>query len=135
MRTYFYIIVTIGMLGVLYLSWVSSPAIGKMAFMPSWISSWIDDYRYSAIRTAMPLVALGTLFGVYLSYEKKDVLWWYGSWVLLTALVVLAELGQFLRPMRHFDFRDIFWGLIGSGLGLQVVFMIKEVKNYLKKRH
>lgn len=134
MRVYFYIVISIGMLLVLYLSWVSSPAIGKMVFMPSWISSWVDSYRFGAVRTAVPLVALGVLAGMYLNYEKKTVRWWYAVWILLSLLVLLAELGQHFRPMRRFDIRDIFWGSSGAALGLHIVFFLKEVKSYIKRK-
>ncbi len=134
MRVFFYVIISIGMLLVLYLSWVSSPAIADMPFMPSWISSWVDSYRFSAIRTAVPLVALGAMAGIYLNYEKKRIRWWYAAWLFLSFLVLLAELGQHFRPMRRFDIRDIFWGSAGAALGLQVVFFLKEVKCYIKRK-
>ncbi|WP_052825775.1 VanZ family protein [Neotamlana nanhaiensis] len=134
MRIYFYILLLVGTLAVLYLSWVSSPAIGKMAFMPSWISSWVDSYRFSAFRTSIPLVVLGVLVGVYLNFEKKTILWWYMAWGLLTLLVILAEIGQYFRPLRRFDFRDIFWGSAGAALGLQIIFFLKQVKCYIWRK-
>ena len=133
MRIFFYIILVIGMLLVLYLSWVSSPSIGKIAFMPYWVSSWVDSYRFGAIRTGVPLVALGALAGLYINFEKKSILWCYSGWVLLTLLIVLAEVGQCFRPMRSFDIQDIFYGSSGAALGLLIIFFLKELKNFFKK--
>jgi glycopeptide antibiotics resistance protein len=119
---------------VLYLSWVSSPVIGNMAFMPSWVSTWVDSFRFNAIRTAIPLIPLGIIAGLYLYLEKRTVLCWYAAWAGISLLVLLAEVGQYFRPMRSFDVRDIFWGSFGAALGLQIVFFIKELRSYFKRK-
>lgn len=128
-------VILLGMLAVLYLSWVSSPKIGGIRFMPSWLADWVDTYELMDIRTAIPLIVLGILVGLYLNYQKREVFWWIFGWIMLSLLVVLAELGQYFRPMRSFDWIDIAWGSAGSGLGLFVIFVgatFWNSKKYIK---
>tara|TARA_R110000868_G_scaffold268949_2_gene528228 strand:- start:957 stop:1406 length:450 start_codon:yes stop_codon:yes gene_type:complete len=114
--------IIIGALLVLYLSWVSSPKIGEIRFIPSWMASWVDTYEFFTIRTAIPFIILGMLSGWYLNYLKREVLSWFFVWLMLSLLVILAELGQYFRPMRSFDWKDIAWGSIGAALGLSLLY-------------
>ncbi|MBP0903711.1 VanZ family protein [Mariniflexile gromovii] len=127
--------VIVGAILVLYLSWVSSPIIGEMRFMPPWIKNWVDSYEFMAIRTAVPLVLLGMLLGIYLNYRKQPLVRWIYSWMLLTILVILAELGQYFRPMRSVDFLDMVWGSVGSALGLGFICIGARMWHWFKNKN
>ena len=126
-------IVTVALI-VLYLSWVSSPKIGQMRYMPTWVATWVDSYTFMAIRTAIPLVLLGILAGIYLHFWKRPIFWWAVAWILLSILIVLAELGQYFRPMRAFDWRDIAWGSAGAALGLGILYTSGLLWNLIKSK-
>lgn len=46
---------------------------------------------------------------------------WLITWLGLVAIVTLAEAGQLLLPLRHFDWGDIGWGAVGAAVGLVLV--------------
>ncbi|CAH8292908.1 VanZ like protein [Mariniflexile fucanivorans] len=127
--------IIVGAVLVLYLSWVSSSKIGEMRLMPSWIKTWVDNYEFMAIRTAVPLVFLGMLIGIYLAYSKKALFWWVMGWLVLTMLVVLAELGQYFRPMRSVDLLDMVWGSAGSALGMGIIFIGTRIWRQFKHKN
>ncbi|WP_111307963.1 hypothetical protein [Confluentibacter sediminis] len=133
-NVFYFFLIIIGALIVLYLSWVSSPKIGGNVLIPSWIAYWVDAYRYNEIRTAVPMVFLGVLSGFMILSNKLDKkTWGIIAWLSLTVLISIAEIGQYFRPMRSFDLKDIAWGSIGSGFGLLVAFIGAGVFN--KMRH
>ena len=111
---------------VLYFSWLKSPKIGVSILIPNWAVTWVDANENDTIRTAVPFVFLGLLFGIQLIQKKASLKWWLISLLFLTLLVFLAELGQLFLPLRSFDWKDISWGIIGSGIGLLIIYMIKE---------
>jgi len=128
--------ILLGTFLVLYLSWTSSPKIGGLKFIPSWISTWVDSYTFMTIRTAIPLMGLGVFTGLFLNYQKRRKTWWLISWILITILVLLAELGQLYRPLRSFDWLDVIWGVLGSGLGLSLIYILSfiKAKYFIKNR-
>jgi len=133
MRNYLSVfIIIIGTLLVLYLSWVSSPKIGGNPLVPNWIAMWVDAYYFDAIRTAVPMIFLGGMSGLLIVFNNLNMKWWWLAWGLLSLLVCIAEIGQFLRPLRSFDSMDILWGSVGSALGLLMVYVIRELTT-LKK--
>jgi hypothetical protein len=106
---------------VLYLSWQPHPQMATDWFIPSWVANWADEGRNHAIRTAVPFLVLGWLIGGWLSMKNRPWLQWPLAWVGLTALVVVAEVGQLFLKSRLFDLRDIGWGMAGGLLGLGTV--------------
>src|SRR5690606_12605114 len=122
-NVFYFFLILIGTLMVLYLSWVSSPKIGGNILIPNWIAYWVDAYRYNEIRTAVPMVFLGGLSGFVILYNKLDKkTWGIMAWASLTVLISIAEIGQYFRPMRSFDLKDIAWESIGSGFGILITF-------------
>lgn len=123
----------LGAVLVLYMSWISSPKIGSSALVPNFIASWADTYRFQTIRTAIPLLVLGLVFGGFLILKKTKIVWWATAWLSLMALVVLAEIGQLWRPYRIFDKGDIKWGWLGASVGIFTMFVLRSLIKIIKK--
>ncbi len=116
------LLIIIGVLMVFYFSWVSSPRLGTNILVPEFIANWVDKYEYGKRRTGIPLFFLGVFSGFLLILKKSHVKWWILVCILLFLLVVFAEVGQFFRPSRVFDKGDIKWGVLGSTIGLCIMY-------------
>ncbi len=117
-RFLFYFILLLGVLFIFYLSWLADPKMGQVLIIPKWLSQWADVNKNSTIRTAVPFLILGVLVGGRLMVMRSTNKNWINSWLVLLAVVLTAELGQLLLPRRSFDPNDLFWGAIGSGVGM-----------------
>jgi glycopeptide antibiotics resistance protein len=104
----------LGVVAVLYFSWLPDPNIGSLPYFPDGLGAWIN--HYGNLRTAIPFVALGAL-GEWLVGRRRR------GWVLgtLLALVLVAELGQLALPGRTFDWGDVAWALVGAVGGMAVI--------------
>ena len=79
---------------------------------------------HGQLRTAVPFIPLGFLLN---SYKKKWVISLSG--LLICFLVVcVAEFGQLFIPTRVPDIIDIFFGLVGSILGMIIQNIIKKIE-------
>lgn len=114
---------SLGILSVLYFSWLSSPKLGLNILVPHWISSWADKHEYFNIRTAIPMTFLGFISSCLLSFRKSKLQVWIFVWLFLIALVILAEVGQLLLPLRSFDLKDIYWGALGAFIPLFIAYL------------
>ncbi|GEM_PF-6859402 len=103
--------------------------------MPNFVAKWADMEVNYNIRTAIPLLVVGLCTGLILVVYKKSSYSWFLSWLVLTALVFVAELGQLFLPLRSFDLGDVIWGAFGAGFGLLLVligkFLSKKIKHFL----
>ncbi|WP_149304358.1 VanZ family protein [Pareuzebyella sediminis] len=117
----------LGILLILGLSWRSDPNLKGLPFMPLWIYSWADTYRFSAIRTAVPFLGLGTIIGFWLLIRKASFFQFVMAWAILIGVVTVAELGQYFIPSRDVDLKDIFWGGIGGFSGLAVNYVLLKL--------
>lgn len=116
-----------GIVVVLYFSWIKSPRFEYNQWVPSFLAKWADKHENDNVRTAVPLVFLGLVTGSYLIYRKLPKHKWLICWLGLSVLVVIAELGQLFLPLRSPDFKDVYWGALGAGLGLGFMFIIKPL--------
>lgn len=136
-NTRFYILyglMIIGVLSVLYFSWISSPRFEYNNLVPLRIAKWADKYENGNLRTAVPLAFLGCLSGLYIIANKLKTGYWFFALIILIGLVFIAELGQLFRPIRTFDWKDIYWGTIGAGIGLIIMYILKRIINKIKMR-
>ncbi|WP_149273585.1 VanZ family protein [Pareuzebyella sediminis] len=117
----------LGILLILGLSWRSDPNLKGLPFMPLWIYSWADTYRFSAIRTAVPFLGLGTIIGFWLLIRKASFFQFVMAWAILIGVVTVAELGQYFIPSRDVDLKDIFWGGIGGFSGFAVNYVLLKL--------
>jgi glycopeptide antibiotics resistance protein len=103
---------------VFFLSWIPDPALVRCSWVPAEIGQWAD--RHVTLRTGVAMVPLGLVLGIGLVGTQQKLRAWLLGGISLTAVVVVAELGQLLLPRRVFDFKDILWGTAGAitGLGL-----------------
>ena len=132
----FYIIGILSMIGIiliLALSWQSNPDLKSSPFMPSWIYNWTDKKRNDTIRTAIPFIILSLFIGSWFCIKKAKTIYFIVAWLSLFLIVVLAEAGQFFIPSRYFDLRDIYWGSIGSSLGLGATYIVLVIIRIVKK--
>lgn len=132
-RLIYYFLVTIGAGLVLYLSWRSQPVMGYVWFIPKPIAVWADKQENDTIRTAVPLVGLGVLVGMQLAWQRRPMWQWLAAWVLMLALVILAEAGQYFRAYRSFDVADIVWGGVGAAIGLALISVLQVGYLLLRK--
>jgi glycopeptide antibiotics resistance protein len=104
-----------------YFSWLPSPDLETETYLPSWLWDW-SNYYYN-LRTAVPFVALGFL--LEMASRIKDPISPFSKSrplfiqnISISAVVVcIAEGGQFLIQNRIPHFMDIFFGILGSGIG------------------
>ncbi|GAA4976416.1 hypothetical protein [Algibacter aquimarinus] len=133
MRSFFLIFsILFFVFSVLYFSWIASPRFEYNQLVPKWIWQWTDKDENGNLRTAIPLFFLGLFSGLYLLFQKHKTIYWVLVFLSLVSLVFIAELGQLLRPIRIFDWKDIYWGSVGAGNGLLVIFMVKLIKSKIK---
>ena len=92
--------------------------LSKYDLLPDWLARWTDAQENDALRTAVPFVGLSLLTGSYLAVIRTTWRWWLGSWIGLTLIVFIAEVGQLAVPYRSFDWNDVAWGVTGSLAGL-----------------
>jgi uncharacterized protein YacL len=121
------VIILIGVGLIFYLSWVSNPDLVHVWFIPKWLAKWTDTRSHQNIRTAVPFVFLGLiieLFDAPKSLSKYRLLL---SWLALVGVVIIAELGQLLRPYRTFSWSDIGWGAIGAFVGLVIARLLAYI--------
>lgn len=123
---FLWIVAILGIFLVFYFSWLPNPNIGFKAYFPTWLGKWTNNNPN--LRTAVPFVFLG-FFGE-LMIVRIDNPWCKRAFILigLIVIVLIAELGQLLLPLRHFDICDIGWGTFGSSLGIGLCLSVKSLK-------
>lgn len=127
MRFVYLIILIVASL-VLYLSWMPDPHLGRVSFIPHWLAGWGDMDEFQNIRTGVPLLLLGYFAGLLpIIGPSQHIQRWLTAWLLLTALVALAEAGQLLLPDRAFSWADIGWGAMGALFGLSLAAITKDL--------
>lgn len=120
------IVASLGIFLVFYFSWLPNPDIGLKSYFPIWLGKWTN--RNPNLRTAVPFVFLGLFGELLLIHNEKSLFKRSLIFICLIAIVTLAELGQLLLPMRHFDIRDIGWGAFGSAFGIGLGLSVKSLK-------
>lgn len=110
-----------GIVAVLYFSWLPYPNLGKYGYLPRWLSRWTDTNANMNTRTAVPFTFLGMVSGFRLLLSKLVWYRWLTMWLILVLLVFLAEVGQLLLTLRHFDWGDIIWGAAGAFIGMIIM--------------
>lgn len=129
MRTYFfYVFIVLGMLSVLYFSWIESPRLSLNGALPKWLTKWTDNNENDNMRTAVPFIFLSVCMGILLILKEASLRWWIISLLLLVCLVFLAEIGQLFLPLRRFDWEDIGWAVWPSFIILSLFYNIKKWK-------
>ncbi|MFC5412017.1 hypothetical protein ACFPMF_22020 [Larkinella bovis] len=113
-----FVFIVLGIALVFYLSWIPSPYMQFVWFLPDWVARWADVRKNGDLRTAVPFVFLGFCSGMMLSRAQAPWFWWLATGFGLTMVAVIAEVGQLALPYRYFSWADIQWGAAGSVLGL-----------------
>jgi VanZ family protein len=110
---------------VFYFSWLPNPDIGLKFYFPKWLGHWTN--ANPNLRTAVPFVILGILAEIWLRKHSNRVGKRFLVLLLLGIIVTLAETGQLYLPKRHFDWRDIAWGITGSILGVLIAMALTKL--------
>jgi glycopeptide antibiotics resistance protein len=92
--------------------------LAELWYIPYFIKPWVDIKKLNTIRTGIPLLFLGMIIPLFLKDHITIPRYFLISWMSLTILVIIAEAGQLLLPLRTFDILDIFWGGLGAYAGL-----------------
>lgn len=123
-----YGLILLGVALVFYLSWVPNPDLHFVRFVPGWVARWADQEVNEDLRTGVPFVFLGLLAGLLFAQRPDDFFRWFISWLILTGVVVIAEVGQLWLPKRTFSWIDIGWGAAGALVGLIVAALLQKIK-------
>lgn len=124
------IIVTLTIIGIciiFYLSWLPNPNLGLLSYFPEWLTKWTDARENANIRTSIPFILLGFTGEVVVVLDKEVNRKRKQIVISLTAVVIIAELGQLFLPLRHFDLSDIGWGIAGALFGLFIGIVAKKL--------
>jgi glycopeptide antibiotics resistance protein len=95
---------------IFYLSWLPNGMLGKETALPQWILDW-SNTNFN-VRTAIPFLVLGYL----LALNQKV----YVAFVICLFIVCIAELGQIYLPGRNADLKDVFYGALGTIIGIGI---------------
>lgn len=106
---------------ILYFSWVPSPNLSDIKSLPGFFLIWID--KFYNFRTAIPFFFL-SLFCYPLWKDRTFGFAIRLNFMLTFIVVFIAEFGQIFLQQRHFDFKDILWGLLGGYSGFVVNYYI-----------
>lgn len=124
----------IGVLLIFFLSWKTDPNLKELPFIPEWLSDWTDSVRNDRRRTGVPFIGLGLLAGMYLMYIRRTKMFYWGLVLcILGFVVIIAEVVQYFLPSRSMDVKDMFWGGIGSAIGLGLPFVVWYIQKSIKK--
>lgn len=126
------LLIVLGIALVFYLSWIPSPYMKFVWFLPDWIASWADVRQNGDLRTAVPFVFLGFFTGFLLIRLSSPWYWWLFACLGLSLVAVIAEVGQLALPNRYFSWDDIEWGTAGAVIGLTGALIVEYINRQLK---
>ncbi len=130
---FIYGLILIGVGFVFYLSWVPSPKLEYLWFMPNWLTRWTDLPAHEDSRTGVPFVFLGLFAGLLARNTHRFLYRLVMAWLILVGVVVIAEAGQLVLPHRVFRWADIGWGAAGAFAGLLVAGVFIGISNRYKR--
>jgi uncharacterized membrane protein YidH (DUF202 family) len=109
---------------VFYFSWLPDSTFANETYLPQWLLNWCNHY-YN-LRTAVPFLAIGFLLEAYTQIKDSDEISFDENLNLIQnigisiIIVCIAEGGQFMLQKRSQDLMDVFYGIIGSLVGVLV---------------
>ncbi|WP_426092467.1 hypothetical protein [Flavobacterium sp. DSR3-2] len=136
MKSFLFLLVVACIIAVFYFSWLPNPNLGTEIYLPSWLLEW-SNYYYN-LRTAVPFVAIGFLLEASsrIKKTKEEVRSTLRLFIQNTAfsavIICIAEGGQLVLQNRTSDFRDVFFGVMGSLTRSLVYYVLRPFFN-LKK--
>jgi len=121
-------------IGIFYFSWLPDSELSSESYLPIWVLNWSNEYVN--IRTAVPFFVLGlvlqTKSGTLKPINKNS---WIYNILGATAIVVIAEIGQYFTDERHPDILDVFFGIFGTLSGIvSYIIIIKLVKKFKNEK-
>lgn len=119
-------------IGIFYLSWLPDPSLKNETYFPKWLLDWSNHY-YN-LRTAIPFLAVGFLLAANkqqnISKEINNNNFNFIQNIGIAAIIVcVAEIGQFLIRERNPDLMDVFYGILGSMIGVYFFNLFKRLKD------
>jgi hypothetical protein len=122
----FFLVGLCGVVALFYFSWIPSPKMAEVSWLPPGLGAMLDSPAWRDPRTALPCVLLGVFAGCAMpfcgSYVRQYAI--LGTFVLPLA----AELGQIFVPHRTCSFWDVLWGWGGISFGLLMVWLFRLAK-------
>jgi hypothetical protein len=117
------IILLLVTLSVLYYSWLPNPSFKTETYLPNSLIQWTEEH--GILRTGVPFVVLSINF-ILLNMKRITPI---KIFLILFTLLLVAEIGQIFLKYRHFDFMDIWAGIIAILCGLGIGLAIKKCLN------
>jgi hypothetical protein len=91
------------------------------SYLPAWLRDWSNSYFNADRRSFRTIWFLLEAVPLRMKKSKKSINT-FGSWFkngcISTAVVCLAEGGQFFILNRHPDAMDVLFGIVGNQMGL-----------------
>lgn len=129
-KLFLFVIVIVG---ILYFSCIPNSNLTSESYLPLWLRDWSNSYFN--LRTAVPFVTFGFLLEGWLSLKiklkKSKFICWFKNLCITTAIVCIAEGGQFFIMNRHPDTMDILFGVLGSQIGFFIFYLLHTLKVFL----
>jgi glycopeptide antibiotics resistance protein len=134
MKTFLFLLSLVLVTGIFYFSWLPDSELTSESYLPIWVLNWSNEYVN--IRTAIPFFVLGlvlqTKSGTLNPINKNS---WIYNILGATAIVVIAEIGQYFTDERHTDILDVFFGIFGTLSGIVTyIIIIKLVKKFINEK-
>ena len=117
---------------VFYFSWLPDPSFKNETYLPKWLLNW-SDYYYN-LRTAIPFLAVGFLLEAYTQDKNSNEIKYRKNYNLIKnigiaiIIICIAEGGQFLIRKRNPDLMDVFYGILGSLIGVLAYNLCNRLK-------
>lgn len=125
-------------LTIFYFSWLPDSNFETETYLPLWLLQWCKIHFN--LRTAIPFIALGFLFEIQQALfakaegYKTNFYSNFNTLIISTLIVSVAEVGQFFVTNRQPDFRDIAFGIMGTGIGI-ILFRLNNIKSIIRIKH
>lgn len=123
---------------ILYYSWLPGPNFKTETYLPQWFLNW-SNKNYN-VHTSIPFIAVGFLLedlAKQMTTTENDVksLSFFQNSAISIIIVGIAEGGQVFIQSRNPDVCDVFYGILGSVIGVILYHLVTMLSGYKRVRN